>query len=252
MVVINGKFSEMFNLSIGVPQGSVLGPLLFSVYILPLYDVILKHGVNHHGYADDRQLYKHFQMKNTGEYHRALATMEMCIEDVRLWMVQNKLKLNDDKTEFMVITSNHHRPAFELLKPTLTIGGASVSAAQSLRNLGSIMDSTMSMQGHMNNIKKSMYCHIRSISNIRRFLDHDTCVKAVLALVISRLDYVNALLAGQSKCALHGLQVAQNNAARLITQTPRSSHITPVLKQLHWLPVHQRIKYKALCIYIKP
>ena len=109
----------------------------------------------------------------------------------------------------------------------------------------------MSMRSHITSIKKSMLFHIRSIGNIRRYLDETSCIKAVLAFVLSRLDYTNALLLGQSVSAIHGLQVAQNTAASLITRTPRIAHITPVLKELHWLPVHQRIRHKAACLTYK-
>ena len=96
-----------------------------------------------------------------------------------------------------------------------------------------------------------MFFHIRSIGKIRRYLNQDSCTKAVLAFVLSRLDYANALLLGQSRSAIQGLQVAQNTAARLISRTPRTAHITPILEDLHWLPVYQRIKYKAACLTYK-
>ncbi len=133
----------------------------------------------------------------------------------------------------------------------MSIGGVSVKASSKLRNLGAIWDSAMTMHSQMKSVKRSMYCYISTINKIRRFLDRETCIRAVMTLVISRLDYVNCLLLGQSQSALHGLQVAQNSAARVITRTGKREHITPVLKDLHWLPVHQRVKYKTLCLVYK-
>ena len=103
----------------------------------------------------------------------------------------------------------------------------------------------------MRNVKRSMYYHLKEIGKIRRYLDEDTCHLAVQSLVISRLDYANIMLVGLPQSLLHGLQVAQNTAARLISRTRRDEHITPVLASLHWLPVTQRIKYKCLSMVYK-
>lgn len=250
-ISIDNTFSDPCSLSIGVPQGSVLGPLLFLVYILPLMDILKSHKVLRHGYADDTQLYIRFKLKDRNDCLNALAQLEACIEDVRIWMVRNKLKLNDEKTEFMVITSKYYAPVYQLLNLSLTVGGVSIKPSNTVRNLGAFFDNTMCLRPQINNIKRSMYFHIREISHIRRFLDLDTTHMAVQALVISRLDYANALLLGLPNCSLHGLQVAQNTAARLITRTKRREHITPVLKSLHWLPVSSRITYKCLSLLFK-
>ena len=92
-----------------------------------------------------------------------------------------------------------------------------------------------------------MYHCLRSVGNIRSFLDRDTCVRAVLRLVISRLYYTNSLLVGQSRTALCGLQVARNWAARVITSL-QGHHVTPALRDLHWLPVQECAAYKVLCL----
>ena len=98
---------------------------------------------------------------------------------------------------------------------------------------------------------RSAYFHLRSISRIRRFINDDTCASVVQALVISRLDYANAVLIGLPENTLRKLQLVQNSAARLVTGTRRRDHVTPVLKQLHWLPVHLRIIHKVVCLVFK-
>ena len=118
----------------------------------------------------------------------------------------------------------------------------------SVCDLGVLLDSELSMCPYINQVTRSVYAHARSISRIRRYLDDQACATAVQGLVVSRLDYANSLLAGVPDCALRKLQVAQNSAARLVSKTNRRTHITPVLKQLHWLPVRQRISYKLLSL----
>ena len=130
-------------------------------------------------------------------------------------MLTNKVKINSDKT-FMVITTPHYQTTYRALQPAVSVAGVSVHAVSSLRNLGVIMDSTMDMHGQIRSIKCTMFCHLRTISSIRRFLDRDTCAKAVLFLVMSRVDYCNSLLVGQSAAALRELQLIQNYGAGLV------------------------------------
>ena len=103
-VLINGVSSDELNLSWGVPQGSVLGPILFTIYTTPLANIIRKHGIEFHLYADDTQLYIAFKPSCPGSKYDSIKKLEACIEDIRKWMSHNMLKLNEDKTEFLVIT----------------------------------------------------------------------------------------------------------------------------------------------------
>ena len=250
-VVINNCASSPVPLRVGVPQGSVLGPLLFLVYILPLQYLFQKHGVSYHAYADDTQLYVDFDPSTDGGLSSAISKLENCIVDVSKWMTANRLKLNDEKTEFIIFASQHHYESIIKMNPVIGIGSSIIQPKKVVKNLGAVFDAQLKMADQVKAVTRSMYYHMRGIRNIRHYLDDSTCTKAVMALVITRLDYANSLLAGMSQTSLHKLQVAQNCAARLISKTPPSSHITPVLHQLHWLPVHQRITFKSLCIIYK-
>eukprot|EP00914_Ancora_sagittata_P030130 GHVO01059937.1.p1 GENE.GHVO01059937.1~~GHVO01059937.1.p1 ORF type:complete len:103 (+),score=5.84 GHVO01059937.1:322-630(+) len=79
------------------------------------------------------------------------------------------------------------------------------------------------------------------IAKIRRHISREACTKAIISTVISRLDFHNALLVGTTEALRRPFQVLQNNAARLVTGTPRRAHVQPVLKEIHWMPVDQRI-----------
>ena len=89
----------------GVPQGSVLEPLLFTLYIKPLGDIIRRHNVKFHIYADDIQMYYSFDPKSVDSLHNAISVLEKCISEVSQWMVMNKLQLNEGKTEALLLVS---------------------------------------------------------------------------------------------------------------------------------------------------
>ena len=146
-VKINNSVSSDVPLSTGVPQGSVLGPLLFLVYLLPLRRVINQYAINRHGFADDTQLYSRLSVKNTTMRTHQVNIMEECIASVRTWMTVNKLKLNDGKTEIMVVASPHNQ--CRLTDIRLKIGEAILTPRSTVKNLGAALDSTLSMEAQV-------------------------------------------------------------------------------------------------------
>ena len=167
----------------------------------------------------------------------------MCVADVRIWMARNRLKLNDSKTECLVVTSRRSKVAPEL---TITIGEEVIKPKVTVQNLGATLESQLSMEPHVRRVIKSAYYHLRRIALIRNQLTKEACATIIHATVTSRLDFHNGLLAGVAEKTLRKLQIVQNNAARLLTRVGRRDHITPVLSNLHWLPLKQRIAYKIL------
>ena len=242
-VKIGGQCSSKQRLEYGVPQGSVLGPQLFNVYTAPLGRIIRAHGFECHFYADDTQIYISVKPVQA-DMDTAVSDLQKCIDDIRVWMRENFLKLNDDKTEVLVFGSRQQLAKVTI--PGVRIGDSLISSVSSVRNLGGMFDTEMSMRTQVNTLCNAARFHIRSIGKIRRYLDKESCEKVVHAFVTSRLDMNNSLLAGLPSTVLVKLQRCQNIAARVITRTRATDHITPVLMDLHWLPVTQRIKYKLL------
>ena len=107
------------------------------------------------------------------------------------------------------------------------------------------------MSSHISSISRSLNYHLRNIGRIRCYIDEDTCNHALRSLVISRIDYCNSLLYGLSAKDMHKLQKVQNRAARLVFKANRREHTTPLLRELHWLPVCERIKFKLLTLAYK-
>ena len=246
-VTIRGVMSVLVELLFGVPQGSVLGPLLFVMYVLPLSDIIRHHGISLHTYADDTQLYVEFDHKDPNSLLAAVQQLESCVEDIRIWMLRNQLKMNDSKTEMIVFAP-----------PRVTIPDFSVSVGSDVhhpvtlvKNLGVFMDTYLSMDRHVVKTCQAGYFQLRSIRSVQRVLPPDALERLVHAFISARLDYCNAVLVGLSVKSLNKLQLLQNSAARVVSGTGKYEHITPVLKALHWLPVRQRIDYKILIMAYK-
>ena len=237
-VLIDTVKSDCHHLWCGVPQGSVAGPLEFIMFSAPLQELISAHGVSSVAYADDTQLYVTFDPADRAS---AVSKIEACICDVKSWAVQNKLVLNDSKTEIIFFSS---RFTTSVSPPTFQIGQCTVTPSPAAKNLGVFMDSSLNMRKHIDHICKTALMAIRKISKIRQYLDYDTATRLVHALVSSRLDSCNSLLYGLPDKDLAKLQRIQNIAARLICRVPPSHHITPILQNLHWLPVNTRIAYK--------
>jgi hypothetical protein len=248
-VCVNGAISVKQELCYGLPQGSTVGPLSFSVYTIPIGRIIQHYGLSYHLYADDIQIYTTFNPSNHSTISSALATITSCIKDISLWLTINLLKLNNDKTEFFVAISPHNKRRMPPV--SLQIGSETIMPSEKIRNLGVIFDSQMTMADQISALSRSVAFHLRNISRIRRYLDFETCNHIVRSLVLSRLDYGNALLAGVNAKEIARLQRLQNWAVKLIFCKSRRDHASPLLNQLHWLPVNGRIKFKILLYVYK-
>ena len=248
-ISIEGNLSRIFALEHGVPQGSCLGPLLFTLYASSLFDVIKANNINVHGYADDHQLYVSFSPKTVHSQNSAISCMEKCLCDVKMWMNEFNLRMNDSKTECIIIGTRQQLDKISC--SSIRVGKAIVETVSDLRNLGSYFDRTMSMSKHIDQKCKSAFYQIYNISKIRGILDQESCEMLVHSLIFSHVDYCNALLYGVPYTELSKLQRIINSAARLVYRERKHCHITPLLTELHWLPISYRIQFKILLFVFK-
>ena len=236
--------SEKFVLECGVPQGSVIGPRVFTMYSQYVSSIIRHHGLKYHVYADDVQIYISFNPNVPGDAVCAMFKITSCVEELRVWLMKNMLKLNDSKTEFFIAASSHNMN--RLSNINFEIGSEVITPSPTIKNLGITFDSSMTMSDHITSMCKSVNFLLWNLARIRRFIDDDAASNAVRALILSKLDYGNALLSGCKNKDVARLQRLQNRAARIVFQVPRRHPTSPLLTSLHWLPIDKRIQFKIL------
>lgn len=232
----------------GVPQGSTLGPKAFKRYSRAVSSIIRKYQLDYQIYADDIQIYTYFSPDNPSSQRDATERIQACVTEIKCWMTDCYLKLNEEKTEVIVISKKTQGATSTM---SVDIAGHQIVPSTFVRNLGVIVDSTACMDKQINNICKSAFYMLRNISRIRRYLTNDAAKSLVHSFVSTKLDYCNSLLYGLPKCQLNKMQRVLNCAARVVARVGRNDHITGILISLHWLPVCERIEFKILLLTFK-
>ena len=162
------------------------------LYTAPLGDIMRRHGILYHMYADDKQIYLTFKSSVLGDMELSRERVETCVRDIYRWMLYNNLKMNNDKTELLILHSRYRpRPSLEFV----TVGHSPVSPTPSARNIGVVFDSTMNFEKHISEICKSAFFHIRNISQVRRCLNIESN-RTLVNVFLSRIHSCNFLSYG--------------------------------------------------------
>ena len=169
----------------------------------------------------------------------ALSRLSSCITDIKSRKTLNMLKLNEQKTEFFIAVPDHLKS--KVPSVSLLVGDKVIEPSENVRNLGVLFDSSMCMHFHITTLCSSLTYQLRNINRIHKFMHFDTCHLIIRALILSRLDYGNGLLFGSNISDIQRLQRIQNWAVKLICRATKYDNATPCLRELHWLPVSERV-----------
>ena len=230
----------------GVPQGSILGPLLFILYVHDLAEVIKRFGLQAHFYADDSELYVGFSPLS--QVSTTLMTIKNCLYEVKNWMQTNFLKLNLDKTQ---VTFFGRALDFNLFDINLTLEDVTYLSDQntSIKTLGIHLDSKLTMQKMTSECVKSCYFNLKKLQSMRHFIDKDIKLALVNSHILSRLDYCNILFSSTNKSQITKLQRVLNASVRFIFNLKKSQSVSAYTQEVHFLPVSFRIMYKS-CVTV--
>ena len=210
-VCINDDYLRSHTSSCGVPQGSVLGARMFTMYMRPLSAIMDKHGVSYHSYAGDIQLYLKCG-SNDISVDNAISRLEMCIKDICKWMSQNALKLIEDKTDFIIFSPKQN----QFTTKVINVGANKIPSSEFIKILGITMDRVLSIEKDISNTCRGANMQIRKINSIRHYLTESSSKTLITSTVLTRLDYCNSVYIGLPQKSLHRLQLTQNSAARTI------------------------------------
>ena len=234
-----GKRSAASDVVCGVPQGSVLGPILFIIYTADLASIVTDHGLSSHQYADDCQIFGSCPESNL---HKLASDVSCCVDRVADWMGSNRLQLNASKTEVMWCASA--RRLSRLPTDSLPVAGSSVLPVSVVRDLGVFIDSDLGASTQVRRTVSRCFAALRQLRQLRRFVSNDCFRSLVVSLVHSRLDYGNFVYVGLPAYQQRRLQSVLNAAARMVFHLRRYDHVTDALAILHWLRIPERVNFR--------
>ena len=243
-VKINNCHGNPLSLLFGVPQGSILGPLLFILYCKDIECIALKYGIQVQIYADDTELY--IELNADSDVIEIKSVVESCLNEIKTWMSTNFLKLNESKTELIIFNPPRHPYNVPFSDPNFNIkfNDSELSAVSFVESLGVTLTPSFQLKSFIVDTCQSCNYQLSNLKIVKNSLNTSMRIMLINSLILTKLDYCNSLLAACTQNEIFNLQKVMNNAVRFIFDVGRREHITPYLKELHFLPIKQRILFK--------
>ena len=243
-VRINTTLSTKLPVSSGVPQGSILGPLLFNIYVNDLPSV--PENCTSQCYVDDTKLLMSFQLR---DQHETIEKMNKDLLSIRNWCFDNQLLLNPDKTKLVIFGSRQMTAKVSDFR--LFLLGKELEPVKAARDLGVTLDSNLTYNEHIVSTVSSCMSRLGQINRVKHIFNKHALIIIINALVFSKLFYCSSVWSNTTQTNLDKLQAVQNFACRILSDAKKFDHITPLLKDLRWLPIRQQLYFRFAVLVFK-
>ena len=258
-VIIKSAKSGIEIILYGVPQGSILGPILFILFTKDLSDIVKKYGINLHLYADDSTLYLALNPLDSVNIESVKGKLQQCLEEIKTWMTYNFMKLNEDKTKIIVFGKRSILKKNSSMDFSLNFNGNNIESLDlSLpgmhkegKSLGIFLNNDLSMQRHISAVRKVCFGVMHNLRNIKEFLDIDTKLTLIKCLIISKIDFCNSLYMNIPQYLINKLNSLLNYCIRFVFHISKRTSTSQYYLKAHILPINFRIQFKCLLLIHK-
>jgi exonuclease III len=237
-VVIGDSISSPLPILSGVPQGSVLGPLLFTIYLLGIGEIFNKYSIKFVIYADDIQL---IVSTSVSDMDSAIHRINSCLSEVKKWLLSHKLVLNEKKTE--VILLGNRQILSRLKLSNILINGVNFPLASSVRDLGVTIDKHLTFKNQVAKVCSNMFFHLRVIARVRKSLTLNQCLLLIQSLVSSRFLFCCTIYNNLPECSLQKFQRVLNSSMRVAVRKRKSQSVSEDFTQHGWLSIEKMLLY---------
>ena len=244
-VRINSTHSDSLPVTHGVPQGAILSPLLFCIYLNDLPSTTTSCQIE--SYVDDSKLFLSFQLSDIDQ---SILKLEQDLLRTAQWLCENHLLINPDKTKFLLLGT---RQMLSRLREDLSMSflGEKLKPSESAKDLWVLLDPHLTYDHHITSIVSSCFSKLSQINRAKKSFDKETLQLLIESVVFSKMLYCSSVWSNTTAQNINKIQSIQNFACKIIMNSKKSDHVTPLLRHLNWLPVREQLQYRDSILAFK-